>query len=171
MRITPMVGTINVLERGHRLLNPRLTQNLFLNQLLLKLEEENLNFYNRNILPLHENIFVFSSDIEGRHACGDAKTAKDRFNARYVTGQGRTGNAYAIPTRDIDFKSRTLNEIKTSVNRFLDYAQSLPKLNFFIARDVCNVSELKDKDIVILFIKASKNCHFHEDWQRFFVTE
>ena len=45
-------------------------------------------------------IFVFGSNLAGRHGKGAALFARQERGAIYGVGQGRTGNAYAIPTKD-----------------------------------------------------------------------
>ena len=45
-------------------------------------------------------IFVFGSNEAGRHGKGAALAAKLQYGAVYGVGRGRTGNAYAIPTKD-----------------------------------------------------------------------
>ena len=50
-------------------------------------------------------IFVFGSNLAGRHGKGAALHAKKFYGAEYGVGVGPTGNAYAIPTKDSDLKS------------------------------------------------------------------
>jgi hypothetical protein len=42
------------------------------------------------------NVFVFGSNLAGRHGKGAAKYAHEHWGAVYGEGIGRTGNAYAI---------------------------------------------------------------------------
>lgn len=46
----------------------------------------------------HEVIFVFGSNLAGRHGLGAARTALLEYGASYGVGEGRTGRSYAIPT-------------------------------------------------------------------------
>ncbi|MBR2476452.1 MAG: hypothetical protein IKB57_08000, partial [Bacteroidaceae bacterium] len=63
-----------------------------------------MNNLNERIAPdfiteLSENeIFVFGSNLEGRHVGGAARIAYDKFGAIWGQGVGLQGNAYAIPT-------------------------------------------------------------------------
>jgi len=53
----------------------------------------------KHITELKSNeIFVFGSNIEGRHSAGAAKKAM-QWGAVYGQGEGLYGNTYAIPTR------------------------------------------------------------------------
>ena len=62
-----------------------------------------LNFYEGNIEPSDDTIFVFGSNPEGRHGAGAAKIAREQFGAKYGVGEGLTGNAYALPTKRIKY--------------------------------------------------------------------
>ena len=44
-------------------------------------------------------IFVFGSNLAGRHGKGAALDAKNKYGAIYGVGFGRTGNSYAIPQK------------------------------------------------------------------------
>ena len=46
-----------------------------------------------------ERIFVFGSNLAGRHGKGAAKFAKDYHGAIYGRGVGLQGTSYAIPTK------------------------------------------------------------------------
>jgi len=45
-------------------------------------------------------IFIFGSNEAGRHGKGAALHARQHHGAEYGVGVGRTGDAYAIPTKD-----------------------------------------------------------------------
>ena len=45
-----------------------------------------------------DEIFVFGSDLAGKHLGGAAKAAHNKFGAQWGVGVGLTGQAYAIPT-------------------------------------------------------------------------
>ena len=58
--------------------------------------------YTGMITSLKDNqVFVFGSNPEGRHGAGAAKTAKDKFGAKYGQGEGIQGQSYALPTKRI----------------------------------------------------------------------
>ena len=60
------------------------------------------NHYTGMITPDANTIFVFGSNPEGIHGAGAAKTAVDKFGAKYSQGEGLQGNAYALPTKDLN---------------------------------------------------------------------
>lgn len=61
-----------------------------------------IQFYEGNITPDDNTVFVFGSNPKGVHGDGAAKVAKEQFGAKSGIGEGLTGNAYALPTKDLD---------------------------------------------------------------------
>lgn len=82
------------------------------------------------MIPLTGKIFVFGSNIAGRHTEGAALQAYNDYGARYGQGEGLQGRSYAIPTYDIDSKTLPLGVIKEHVRDFLDYAARRSDLVF-----------------------------------------
>lgn len=60
-----------------------------------------ISYYEGDIKPEPNTIFVFGSNPEGRHGAGAAKVAVDKFGAQNGVGEGLQGNAYALPTKRI----------------------------------------------------------------------
>lgn len=69
------------------------------------------------------NVFVFGSNLAGRHSKGAALYAKEFYGAIYGQGIGRQGDAYAIPTKDRDLKPLPLNVIGKHIAEFIAYAE------------------------------------------------
>lgn len=69
-------------------------------------------------------VFVFGSNLAGRHGRGAALFAKMHYGAIYGQGEGIQGNSYAIPTKYASLRRRSLAEIKPAVDTFLEYAAS-----------------------------------------------
>ena len=72
------------------------------------------NYYEGDIKPEPNTVFVFGSNPEGRHGLGAAKIAKEQFGAVYGQGEGLQGNAYALPTKRI----KNITPIKTGQMTF-----------------------------------------------------
>lgn len=109
-------------------------------------------------------IFVFGSNLAGRHGKGAALTAKIEWGAEYGIGRGRTGDSYAIPTKDNQLRTRSLEDIAIDVKEFLEYASSNPNLEFFITRIGCGLAGYKDYQIAPMFKTASTNCKLPKEW-------
>lgn len=115
-------------------------------------------------------IFVFGSNLAGRHGKGAALTARHQFGAEYGVGEGRTGRAYAIPTKDAKLQSRPLDEIQASVTRFLDYARSEPSLYFKVTAIGCGLAGYKPHQIAPMFRGAPDNCELPPEFIPFLVS-
>lgn len=68
---------------------------------------QTVNFYEGVIVPDGSTVFVFGSNPEGVHGAGAAKTARDMFGAQTGVGEGMTGSAYALPTKDLEASKGT----------------------------------------------------------------
>ena len=113
-----------------------------------------------------KEIFVFGSNLAGRHGAGSAKEAIKNHGAIYGQGRGLQDNSYAIPTKDAALKVRTLEEIKAEIHNFnmaADYARrAFPNWKFNITRIGCGLAGYDwEKDIRPLFPETlTKNCQF-----------
>lgn len=110
-------------------------------------------------------IFVFGSNLAGRHGKGAALTAKLEWGAQYGVGIGRTGEAYAIPTKDRQLRVIPLKEIVMYVEDFLHYAKSHPDLEFFVTKIGCGLAGYTEEQIKPMFINASSNCILPKGWR------
>jgi hypothetical protein len=77
-------------------------------------------------------IFVFGSNLAGRHGRGAALTARVKFGAQYGVGVGPTGRCYAIPTKDARLNVLPLNVIEQYILQFVEYAKQHPELEFLL---------------------------------------
>lgn len=109
-------------------------------------------------------VFVFGSNLAGRHGAGAALFARLHQGAIYGQGVGRQGNSYALPTKDEHLRSLSLEEIKTYVDQFLSYAEYHPELDFIVTRVGCGLAGYTDDDIRPMFDAAPSNCHLPEEW-------
>ncbi len=103
-------------------------------------------------------IFVFGSNLAGRHGKGAALEARNKHGAIYGCGIGRTGMSYAIPTKDEYLKSLPLTIIKIHVAHFLSYAKQHPELEFKITAIGCGLAGYCPEQIAPFFDQASSNC-------------
>lgn len=110
-------------------------------------------------------IFVFGSNLAGRHGKGAAKAARIEYGAVYGVAVGRTGMAYAIPTKDAKLKPLSLHDIGRYVHDFKKYARHYPELKFNVTRIGCGLAGYTDKDIAPLFIDAPYNCQLPPTWR------
>lgn len=97
-------------------------------------------------------IFVFGSNLAGRHGKGAALFARQKYGAEYGVGEGRTGNAYAIPTKDAHLQTLSLCSIKEGIYEFLDYAWN--SNDTFIVTPVGTGLAGIDKEKILAIFKA-----------------
>lgn len=112
-------------------------------------------------------IFVFGSNLAGRHGKGAAKFAKENYGAIYGVGIGRTGNSYAIPTKDENLRVLSLDVIQRFVKDFIKYAALAEHELFYVTSFGTGLSGYSISDIKPLFGDFSKlpyNIVFTKDW-------
>ncbi len=110
-------------------------------------------------------VFVFGSNLAGRHGKGAALDAKELWDAKVGVGEGPTGRAYAIPTKDADLRTRPLGAIRVSVTKFKEYAKAHPEITFFVTRVGCGLAGYTDSDIGPMFGDAPENCELPQGWR------
>lgn len=104
-----------------------------------------------------EEIFVFGSNLAGRHGAGAALFALRNHGADYGCGEGRQGNSYAIPTKDKALRTLPLDAVKVGVDLFLDYARANPGLTFRLTAIGCGLAGYSPGQIALMFRDAPKN--------------
>lgn len=110
-------------------------------------------------------IFVFGSNLAGRHGAGAALCARYEHGAVYGVGSGRTGNAYAIPTKDSLLRPLSLPEIQENVSEFIAYAEASPELEFEVTKVGCGLAGYKECQIKPMFKAAPANCFLPAGWR------
>jgi hypothetical protein len=98
-----------------------------------------------------KRIFVFGSNLAGIHGAGSALHARQAYGAQLKVGEGRTGDAYGIPTKDKFLRTLPLSYIQAAVSRFLVYAKEHPELEFEVVKIGCGLAGYKPGDIAPFF--------------------
>ena len=75
-------------------------------------------------------IFVFGSNLAGRHGACAALYARNNHGAVYGQGVGLQGSSYAIPTKDEHIKTLPLDRIEGYVRDFIKFACEHTELTF-----------------------------------------
>ena len=116
-------------------------------------------------MPLEPSIFVFGSNLAGRHGKGAALTALQHYGAVYGQGEGLQGQSYAIPTKDFQLKPLPLTSIENHVRVFLDFARSRPHWSFYVTAIGCGLAGYHDAEIAPFFKDAPENCELPHGWR------
>ena len=91
-------------------------------------------------------VFVFGSNLAGRHCNGAAKLAHQKFGAVWGVGVGLCGQSYAIPTMQ-----GGVSAIKPYVDEFLIFALNHGHLTFLVTEIGCGIAGFTPRDIAPLF--------------------
>lgn len=125
-----------------------------------------INFEQRttpeNINSLSEGqIFVFGSNLSGRHGKGAAKTALG-WGAKWGQAKGLQGRTYGIPTKNSTItRTLSVNEIEPYVFEFIEFAKANKQMTFLVTEIGCGLAGLKPKDIAPLFKEAVNVLNVH----------
>lgn len=123
-------------------------------------------------------IFVFGSNLAGRHGAGAAKQAFEHWGATYYRGEGfmmgkmadhEDMASYGIATKDKEIKPRPLLDIECSVNKFLVFARNSLKIHpdwtFLVTRIGCGRAGYTNVQIAPMFQEDTPdNCEFDPAW-------
>lgn len=138
------------------------------------------SFHADGTLPtaLEGHVFVFGSNLAGRHGKGAAAVAREQFGAQFGVGAGRQGQSYGIPTKDgrplpgdprpsfnDPKQTLSLEAIKPFIDEFIEYAKAHADERFFVTRVGCGLAGYEDAEVAPMFVAAPANCCFPEDWK------
>lgn len=114
------------------------------------------------IVSLNENeVFVFGSNLSGKHGRGAAKTALHKFGAKWGQAAGLQGRSYGIPTKGRNMDVLNLDEINHHVEKFIKTAKANPQLTFLVTEIGCGLARFSPKQIAPLFEKAKEIPNIH----------
>lgn len=109
-------------------------------------------------------VFVFGSNLAGRHGAGSAYHAYKYWGAKYGEGIGYFGDSYAIPTKDFNIETMQLDAIREYVDDFIGFAKNRPDLEFNIVAIGCGLAGLKPWQIAPMFKDAPDNCKLSKEF-------
>lgn len=109
-------------------------------------------------------IFVFGSNLAGRHGKGAALDAVQKYGAVRGKGVGRQGNSYAIPTKDKNMKVLPLEAVRAWCFAFIEYARAHPELNFYVTPVGTGLAGYSKEQIAPFFLGMPLNCKYAETW-------
>lgn len=111
-----------------------------------------------------DEVFVFGSNLEGRHGGGAARIAYDKFGAVWGQGVGMQGRSYGIPTMQGGVET-----IKPYTDEFIAYAKRHPEKKFYVTPIGCGIAGFTEEEIAPLFKDAVdvENIWLPEDFYSF----
>jgi hypothetical protein len=102
---------------------------------------------------MKDAIFVFGSNLAGRHGKGAALWAKQHKGAKQGKGFGLSGASYAIPTKDEKLNTLPLDKIDNYIGAFCEFARMHPLQDFELTPVGTGLAGIPKKDIALLFKK------------------
>lgn len=112
-----------------------------------------------------EAIFVFGSNLAGRHGKGAALHARKHCGAIYGQPEGLQGNSYAIPTKDGSLRVLPLPDIERNVARFVAFARMRPELRFRLTPIGCGLAGYRYEQIAPMFRAAPPNVELPDEFE------
>lgn len=119
------------------------------------------------VLP--NSLFVFGSNLAGRHGSGSARAAYDHYGAAMGVFNGHTGDAYAIPTVDTAIQPLPIEVIGMYIDELHQFAKIYPNFNLFVTRLGCGIAGFTDEEVARQFANVSwtGNFDFPIEWKPF----
>ena len=118
-----------------------------------------------------KQIFVFGSNLAGRHLAGAALEALENHGAIEGRGTGLQGNSYAIPTKNLYLATLPLLNINQYIKSFIKFATDHPELEFKVTQIGCGYAGIQPIEIAPLFRGAPINCLFDTAWKQYLGVE
>lgn len=113
---------------------------------------------------LDNEIFVFGSNLGGRHAGGAAFDAANLFGAVEGVGEGLTGNCYAFPTLHADFTKMSKQELQSAAEAFYRCVMAHPGKIFILTKVGCGIAGYSEKEMAVIFSRKLNNLIKPKDW-------
>lgn len=148
------------------------------NSMRLDVGKSSIGFYEGQIEPHKDVVFVFGSNYQGRHGAGAAKVAREKFGAEYGQAVGLQGNSYAIPTKDLTvkenngFRSVSKEEIIDNIRAMYRSAEANFTKTYMVAYTnppyKHTLNGYSGKEMIEMFIKAGPipfNVQFSSVWK------
>lgn len=118
--------------------------------------------------PGNHKIFVFGSNLAGRHGAGAALYAKRYCGAIEGQGLGLQGKSYAIPTKDKNIHTLDLWYIEAFVKNFLDHARYIqPEVEFYVSELGTGLAGYRIADIAPFFRHSPPNVELPATFRKF----
>ncbi len=105
-----------------------------------------------NITKLEKNqVIIIGSNEKGIHGAGAAKYAHENFGLKWGVGNGLSGQTYALPTKDFNIETLSLEKIQKYIDEFIEFAKRHPELEFLVTAIGTGLGGLSVKQVAPLF--------------------
>ena len=122
-------------------------------------------YYLDKLMTKQTSIFVYGSNLAGRHGKGAALHAYRTKGAVYGKGIGLNGESYGIPTKNEALETLSLSRIEKYVDTFIRFAKLNPEMHFEVTRIGCGLAGYTDDDIAPMFKDAPMHVTLPAGWR------
>lgn len=109
-------------------------------------------------------VFVFGSNLAGRHTGGNAHHAAQYFDAEPGKGYGWFGRSYAVPVMDVALRTLPRHHIVGHVERFLAAAAAEPDFTFYVVALGPGLAGIPHDVMAPMFASAPENVLLPPEW-------
>lgn len=110
-------------------------------------------------------VFVFGSNLAGRHGAGAARQAHLEFDARMGVGEGLTGQCYAFPTLDEKLNQLPEGRLEEARDTLYEVCEQNPDKCFLLTKVGCGLAGFPETTMRALFSNPPGNLILPEDWR------
>lgn len=114
-------------------------------------------------------VFVFGSNLAGRHGAGAAKQAL-KWGALYGRGRGLCGQTYALPTKDQNLRVLPPERIALEIRALAAFAVVRPTLRFYLTAIGTGLAGL-DEPLVRSWVEAAAMPSNVSPWWKWAMEE
>lgn len=111
-----------------------------------------------------DEVFVFGSNLAGRHVGGAARQAARDFGAAPGVGEGPTGQCYAFPTMDRHLRRRSMQELTGSRDVFYACAEQDWSRTYRMTPVGTGIAGYPVADMIALFADPPPNVALPASW-------
>lgn len=112
--------------------------------------------------PAAAIVFVFGSNLAGRHVGRHQQHAVECFGAQPGKGYGQHGKSYAMPVLDVAQRPLPITLVWGHVARFLQHADQNPELTFYVT--AIGNGHFPAREIAPLFADRPDNVLLPPEW-------
>lgn len=120
-------------------------------------DEKTESDLNERVLHPEFMVFTYGSNLRGRNGKGAALFAAQHHSAAEGVGEGQSGSAYAIPTKDKQLHTLPFETVTQAIERFKAHARRHDHQDFLLTRVGCGLAGFSDDQIAPLFEDAPEN--------------
>lgn len=111
-------------------------------------------------------VFVFGSNLGGRHGAGAAYHAVKCHGAIYGNGEGLQGSSYALPTLGHHLETLPFRDVESACERFVVFAEEHQELRFDLTKVGTGLAGIPEPMMKYALMDAPRNVLWPVGWVR-----